>query len=182
VRVGPAEILQLGHPSLRQRSEPVANVSDPEFQREAGLLIETLEAFRERFGFGRAIAAPQIGVPKRFVAANLGQGPLLLVNPSVTWRSDEIFTMWDDCMCFPDLLVRLRRHRGVSIEYFDERGEPVAWERLELPEAELLQHELDHLDGVLAIDRAEGIVDIVSRETFEGLKEKFSRQVDHPPR
>jgi peptide deformylase len=116
------------------------------------------------------------------VAANLGQGPFLLVDPHITWRSEETFTMWDDCMCFPDLLVRLRRHRAVSLEYVDERGEPVTWERLELPEAELLQHELDHLDGVLAVDRAEGIVDIVSRETFEELKEEFSRQVDHPPR
>lgn len=176
------DILQLGHPSLRQPSEPVGKVDDPEFQREARLLVETLEAFRERFGFGRAIAAPQIGVPKRFVAANLGDGPFLLVDPDITWRSDETFTMWDDCMCFPDLLVRLRRHRSVSLDYVDERGEHVTWERLELPEAELLQHELDHLEGVLAVDRAERIADIVRRDAFEALKEEFRRQVDHPPR
>jgi peptide deformylase len=181
VRVGPSDILQLGHPSLRRRAEPVGDVTDEGFRREARLLTETLEAFRARFGFGRAIAAPQIGVAKRFVAADLGDGPFLLVDPRITWRSEETFTMWDDCMCFPDLLVRVRRHASVSLSYLDEKGESRVWDRLGLPVAELMQHELDHLDGVLAVDRAERVADIVGREAFEALREEFQSQVDHRP-
>jgi peptide deformylase len=178
MRVGPSEILQLGHPSLRRPATPVDDVSDAAFRDEAARLVETLAAFRGRFGFGRAIAAPQIGMPRRFVAADLGEGPLVLVNPAITWRSDGTFTMWDDCMCFPGLLVRVRRHRSVSVVFTGSSGEQRSWERLDLPVAELMQHELDHLDGVLAVDRAERIEDIVSREAFDSLREEFLARVD----
>jgi peptide deformylase len=57
-------------------------------------------------------------------------------------------------MCFPDLLVRVKRNRSISISYLDASGEPRAWEHLGQAESELLQHELDHLDGVLATDLA----------------------------
>lgn len=178
MRVGPSEILPLGHPALRRPAAAVEDVSDSAFRREAEMLVETLGAFRERFGFGRAIAAPQIGVPKRFVAADLGDGPFVLVNPRSTWTSVETFTMWDDCMCFPGLLVRVRRYRSVSLQFVDVDGERRSWESLDLPVAELMQHELDHLDGVLAVDRAERVEDIVSREAYEALKDEFLALVD----
>jgi hypothetical protein len=113
VRVGPSVILQLGHPALRRPSARVGEGRDAAFGQQAWVLAETLEAFRERFGFGRAIAAPQIGVPRRLIAVNLGEEPFLVVDPDITWRSEETFTMWDDCMSFPGLLVRLRRHRAL---------------------------------------------------------------------
>jgi peptide deformylase len=179
--VGPADILQLGHPGLRQASAPVGDVHNEDFQQEARHLTETLQAFRMRFGFGRAIAAPQIAVPKRFIAVNLGEKPFLVIDPEFTWRSEETFTMWDDCMSFPGLLVRLRRHRSVSLSYRDEAGLSRDWERLDLPSAELMQHELDHLDGILAVDRAEDVRDIVSREAFDRLRGEMDRRVDHHP-
>lgn len=181
MKVGQSEILQLGHPSLRRPASPVDDVTDPAFRRQAALLVETLAAFRDRFGFGRAITAPQIGVPSRFVAVELGDGPLVLVNPQITWRSEGTFTMWDDCMCFPGLLVRVQRHRSVSVGFTDASGNQRSWEQLDLPVAELMQHELDHLDGILAVDRAEGVEDVVSREAFDALREDFLRQVDHRP-
>jgi peptide deformylase len=181
VKVGPGDILQLGDPALREPATPVGDVHAPTFRGQARLLSATLAAFRERFGFGRAIAAPQIGVPARFVAVDLGEGPILVINPEVTWRSEETFTMWDDCMSFPGLLARVRRHRSISLSYRDEEGHPHDWERLNLPVAELMQHELDHLDGVLAVDRAEHVRDIVSREAFEQSREEFRRRVDHSP-
>jgi peptide deformylase len=181
MRVGPSEILQIGHPALRKPSTPVGEGRDAAFTEQARLLAETLEAFRKRFGFGRAIAAPQIAVPKRLIAVNLGGDPFLVVDPEITWRSEDTFTMWDDCMSFPGLLVRLRRCRSISLAYRGAEGEPRVWERLDLPTSELFQHEVDHLDGVLAVDRAEDVRDIVSREAFDQLRDEFEERVDHRP-
>src|SRR5919197_1052575 len=178
VKVGPADVLQLGHPALRIPSER-ADVDDPGFREDGRRLLETLDAFRRRFGFGRAVAAPQIGVARRVIAIDLGQGPFLVVNPEITWWSDETFTMWDDCMCFPALLVRLSRHRAVSLTYTDEQGRPRQWPQLDQAASELLQHEIDHLDGILAIDRAESLLDVISRETFERFRLEFDRQVGY---
>jgi peptide deformylase len=179
VRVGPADILQLGHPALREPSEPVGEIEDLAFREQARLLQETLAAFRRRFGFGRAIAAPQIGVARRFIAVDLGEEPFLVIDPRVTWRSEDTFTMWDDCMSFPGLLVRLRRHRSISLAYTDREGSPHTWEQLDLSTAELMQHELDHLDGVVAIDHAADVRDIVTREAFDQFADRFARQVDY---
>src|SRR5687767_10629582 len=95
------EVLLVGDPRLRVVSRPVQDPRDPAFRREAGRLSAMLAAFRSRHGFGRAIAAPQIGVDRRLIAVDLGRGPFLMINPEITFRSPETFTLWDDCMSFP---------------------------------------------------------------------------------
>jgi peptide deformylase len=145
------DILLLGNPLLWQPAAPVVpgSLEVSEILHDLGL---TLADFRERKGFGRAIAAPQIGKLSRIVLLNVGEARPLL-NPSIVSRSDEQMELWDDCFSFPDLLVRVRRSVEVKVRYQDERGaerELVAKNQL----AELLQHELDHLDGILATDRA----------------------------
>ena len=150
----PADVLLLGDPRLRTPSSVVERFDEATFQRALWTLAATLDAFRRKHGFGRAIAAPQIGVPLRFIAVNLGRGTFFIVNPVITWSADELFTMWDDCMSFPDLLVRVSRVKSMSLEYVDENGTRKEWRDLDQPATELLQHEIDHLDGVLAIDRA----------------------------
>jgi len=172
-------VLPLGDPKLRVVCEPVKDVADPGFQAGNRRLQAALEAFRAERGFGRGIAAPQIGIPSRFIAINLGQGTRTLVNPAVTWRSDETFTLWDDCMCFPDLLVKVRRHRSISVDFQDEAGAPRQWERLGQAEAELLQHELDHLDGILATDLALDARSIISRNAYAENPGFFQEQVDY---
>ena len=99
----------------------------------------------------RAIAAPQLGRRVRLVAFDLGRGPRALINPRIVARSEESFTLWDDCFSFPELLVRVRRARSVTIEFDDERGHPQVWKALAPAESDLFQHELDHLDGKLYI-------------------------------
>ncbi len=108
--------------------------------------------FRATHGWGRAIAAPQIGVLKRVVYLHVDK-PWLLINPVMSDLSDERVELWDDCMSFPDLLVRVKRHVSFRLEYRDPdwtektvRNDGVL--------SELLQHEIDHLDGVLAVARA----------------------------
>jgi|ERR1041385_1099295 peptide deformylase len=174
-----APILRLGDPRLRQISLPVADPLDPAFISNQRRLHETLAAFRHANGFGRAISAPQIGVPQRFIAVNLGNGPLLLVNPKVVWTSQEAFTMWDDCMSFPSLLVRVQRHKSISVHFLDENVKPNDWEGLDQATSELLQHEIDHLDGILAVDRALDRDSLILREEFEARRAYFARQVDY---
>lgn len=170
-----ADVLLLGDPRLRVRSTEV-HVYDP---APFGELAEALDAFRSRHGFGRAISAPQIGIPQRFIAVNLGEGTFFIVNPVVTWRSPETFTMWDDCMSFPDLLVRVQRASSLSLEFVDEHGERKEWRDLDRAAAELLQHEIDHLDGVLAVDRAIDDRSLVMRAEYERDRTYFDAMVDY---
>lgn len=173
----PADVLQLGHPLLRQKARPVREPRSGGFLRDASRLEATLVEFRRNHGFGRAIAAPQIGVARRFLAVNLGQ-PELMINPEVTWASDETFTLWDDCMSFPFLLVKVRRHASVSVRFLDRGGMEREWKDLDRATAELLQHEIDHLDGILAVDRAVDGSSLVARKTFERMCGHFESQVD----
>jgi peptide deformylase len=118
-------------------------------------------------------------VPQRFIALNLDDGPLLLVNPEIVWSSAETFTMWDDCMSFPSLMVKVQRHQSISVHFLDERGDHREWLHLNQATSELLQHEIDHLDGILAVDRAVDRESLVMREVFEAQRAYFARQVDY---
>jgi peptide deformylase len=173
------KILLIGEPSLQQRSAKINNFSDPAFVAQVKELHQALTAFRQEWGFGRAIAAPQIGINKRLIALNLDGEETTMVNPDIVWRDGETFTMYDDCMCFPTFLVRVRRNTSISVKFQDEKGETQTWERLPQPLAELLQHEIDHLDGVLAVDRAFDEHPIISREAYERRKDELAAEVDY---
>ena len=147
----------------------------------AARLRATLAEFRAQHGFGRALAAPQLGVGLRLIALQVPGWPDLLVNPEITWRSDDTTTLWDDCMSFPDLLVRVRRQRSISLRFQDATGAAHERAQLDLAGAELLQHEVDHLDGVLAVDRAEGRDALVLRRVFEARPELVREQVEYRP-
>ena len=174
-----AAVLLVGDPRLRRVAAP-ASRTEAGLAHDVAMLHATLARFRAEHGFGRAIAATQIGVARRFIALNLGEGPFTMFNPEIVWRSGETFTLWDDCMSFPFLLVRVARNASISVQFDDESGRPQRWERLDRATSELLQHEIDHLDGVLALDRAVDRDAIVSREVFESMPEHFARLVDTP--
>ena len=175
--VAAAAVLLVGDPRLRQVAAPVFH-AEPGMASDVAKLHATLAAFRAEHVFGRAVAATQIGVSRRFIALNLGDGPFTMFNPEIVWRSEETFTLWDDCMSFPFLLVRVAREVSVSVEFEDGVGGRKRWDRLDRATSELLQHEIDHLDGVLALDRAVDRESIVSREVYESMPERFARQVD----
>lgn len=175
----PASVLLMGDPRLREVSLPVEDIRDPDFVGERQALAATLEAFRKAHGFGRAVSAPQIGVAKRFISLNLDGRPQTMVNPVIVWRDARTFTLWDDCMSFPFMLVRVSRIESISVEFIDEQGRVRVWEKLDRATSELLQHEIDHLDGILAVDRAVDRHALVSREVFEADPEVFTGQVDY---
>lgn len=144
-------IIQLGNPRLRQPSRPVRQEELPSIHDLALDMYDTLLQFRQQAGYGRGIAAPQVGVNKRVVVIAHQGRPLVLLNPKIIKNSEEKFTVWDSCFSCPGLWYRVERHRHVTVEYRD-----LNWQ-LRLTEAsgsmaELMQHELDHLDGRMAID------------------------------
>jgi peptide deformylase len=173
------KILLLGDPRLRVVCEPVTDFGAPGYRGEARRLAAALERFRAEHGFGRAISAPQIGIPKRMIALNLGEGPFLIVNPILTTLDEESFTLWDDCMSFPWLMVRLQRHLRVKLGFCDEEGRPQEWDSVDRAVSELLQHEIDHLDGILAVDRAIDRRSIIARDVYLERRQFFDSQVDY---
>ncbi|MEW6061804.1 MAG: peptide deformylase [Bacteroidota bacterium] len=159
----------LGDPLLRTHCTRVRFPLGKAEQRLITDLRDTLHDFRTRRGFGRGIAAPQIGVTKRIIYIHsIGA----LINPRIVVRSRATFTLWDDCFSFPDLLVKVRRHKKIEVEFYDEenvRRTLVAKDDL----AELLQHEIDHLNGVLAIDRALNLASIILRDEYRRCVKKI---------
>ena len=144
------EILKLGDPRLYEISEPVTE-NDP-VREWAADLHATLMDFRNTYGAGRAVAAPQIGVQKRLLYMYTDR-PYVFINPVLSFPDHEKYVLMDDCMSFPGLCVRVERYKRAVIEYQDLDFQPQKME-LEGDFSELLQHEYDHLDGILATMRA----------------------------
>ena len=166
------KILVLGNPLLRSRSAAVKNFSDPFLARTIDDLRETLAEFRNSHGFGRGIAAPQIGVSLRLIVIQI-EKQIVIVNPRIIKHSQRRMTLWDDCFSFPEILVKVRRNVSITVRYNDERGESQQIQATgDL--SELLQHEIDHVDGILAIDRAIDTKHIVLRSEWRTLVNQTS--------
>ena len=150
------KILLLGDPRLHLVSEPVEPDEIigliPDLQDLHDILFEYKAKFAH-YGAFRGIAAPQIGLLKRIIYVNIDNKPIIFVNPELTNLSKKMFEVWDDCMCFPNLLVRLKRHQSCTINYVDLEFKPKTM-KLEGSLSELLQHEFDHLNGILSTQRA----------------------------
>ena len=146
------EILKLGDPQLYEVSEPVTAADLPLVGGWVEDLHDTLMEYRRVYGAGRAVAAPQIGIRKRLLYMYLDK-PYVFINPTMVFPDEETYELLDDCMSFPGLMVKVRRYRRAVIRYEDLQGERQEM-ALEGDLSELLQHEYDHLDGILATMRA----------------------------
>jgi len=146
------EVLLLGNPRLYEISAPIVKEEIECIKTVVQDLHDTLLDFRNRYGAGRAIAAPQIGVAKRLLYMHIEKSSVF-INPVIDLKSPEMMAVWDDCMSFPELLVRVNRHQRCRIRYRD-----LDWNEqsmtIEGDLSELLQHEYDHLDGILAVSKA----------------------------
>jgi len=142
------DLLLLGNPQLYEKSEPVLRDELHLVPGWASDLHNVMEEIRARYNFGRGIAAPQLGIKKRLIYINIDE-PVIIINPELHDLSGEIFEVWDDCMCLPNLLVKVHRHRSLTLKYFDENWEQSEW-RVTDDLAELVQHEYDHLGGSFA--------------------------------
>jgi peptide deformylase len=137
-----------GDPSLRSRARPVEvfdSALADEVQRMGRLMDDAI---------GIGLAATQLGVMHRVLVYRVDpDAPLgVLVNPQVDWTGDELETMEEGCLSLPGVGVEVERPIHVRVTAVDERGAPLTIEASGL-EARVIQHEIDHLDGVLILDR-----------------------------
>ena len=146
------DLLLLGDPRLYETCEPVKKEELPLVEGWVQDLDNVMREIRAKYNFGRAIAAPQLGIMKRLIYMNINK-PVVFINPEFVYLSDEMFEVWDDCMSFPNLLVKVKRHKEATLKYLDEQWQP---QERDLSDSlsELLQHEYDHLNGVLCTMRA----------------------------
>jgi len=161
------EILQLGHPLLRQKCVTVDDPTVPETAAIIEDLKDTLAHWRKTTTYGRGIAAPQIGVLKRIIFLNVDtQTPWPMINPEIVDQSNETMIVWDACLSFLCIFFQVRRYAWIAIRYQDVSGQ---WHELRADGdlCELLQHEIDHLEGILALDRMTDVKTMCTREEFE---------------
>lgn len=142
------EILTHPNPALKQHAEDVADFGD----RELKSLVTTMaRAMYDAPGVG--LAATQIGVLKRVLVYDVDEGLVALCNPRIVARSEETEPSEEGCLSLPGIEVAIERHSSLTCEGVDIEGKPVKIEAAGLL-ARVIQHEIDHLDGVLIIDRA----------------------------
>jgi peptide deformylase len=143
-----ARVLKYGNPALRSHARPVETV-DAGVREQIRAMVALLDDAMEA-----GLAAPQLGIMNRvFVYRSDPEGPIrALVNPVREWASEETETAEEGCLSIPGIWIEVARPVRVRMRGLDERGAPVELEA-EMPEARVLQHELDHLDGVLTLDR-----------------------------
>lgn len=147
-----SDLLLLGDPRLYEICTPIIPEEKSLVSGWVADLHNVMQEVRANYGFGRAIAAPQLGIMKRLIYMNIDK-PVVFINPELVNLSEELFELWDDCMSFPNLLVKVKRHQSLTIQYLDEHWQPQEWQ-MEDSLSELLQHEYDHLNGVLCTMRA----------------------------
>lgn len=146
------DIRLLGDAILYEKSEIVKRDELPGLAETMHAMGDLILQYRKQHGTGRAIAAPQVGILKRIIVLNIDT-PVFIINPELFNESKEMIELWDDCMSFPKLLVKVKRHKSCNIKFMDINWEENIW-HVEDDLSELLQHEYDHLNGILATQRA----------------------------
>ncbi len=146
------DMLMLGDPRLHRVCDEITRDELPRVREWASGLDSIILQVREKYGFGRAVAAPQMGIFKRLVCMHIDE-PVVMINPVLTNKSPAMFQLWDDCMSFPNLLVKVERHKSCTLTFRDLDWQEHTWD-VDDDLSELMQHEIDHLDGILATQRA----------------------------
>jgi peptide deformylase len=144
-----AHVVKFGDPVLKSKASPVRDFG-PELRAEVERMVAIM-----RDGMGVGLAATQLGVLRRLLVFQAGPDsePTALINPEVEWLSDEVVVAEEGCLSLPRVSMDVERPLHARLSGLDVDGEPIRLEASGL-EARVLQHELDHLDGVLIIDRA----------------------------
>jgi peptide deformylase len=145
-----AQVVKFGDPVLKSAASPVMDF-DEGLAAEADRMIGLM---REAIGVG--LAATQLGTLRRMLVFQVGSDaePTVLINPEIEWRSDDLATAEEGCLSLPGVVVDVERPLYVRAQAVDVHGEPLSIEASGL-EARVIQHEIDHLDGVLMLDRTE---------------------------
>jgi peptide deformylase len=165
------EVLRMGHPLLRERAKPVENLGSPELRELVADMKETMQAKN-----GAGLAAPQIGVSQRVVIFGVESNPrypdaepvpfTVLVNPKLVMLTRDVDEDWEGCLSVPGMRGVVPRYTRLRYSGFDEEGNPIEREA-EGFHARVVQHECDHLDGILYPQR------MTDMRTFGFTRELF---------
>ncbi|NEQ27594.1 MAG: peptide deformylase [Microcoleus sp. SIO2G3] len=169
-------IIQLGNAILRQPATAIESVHDSAI---AALIENLVATLQESNGVG--IAAPQVAVSKRlFIVASRPNPryphapemePTPMINPRLVSHSDEVAKDWEGCLSIPGIRGLIPRYRAIEVEYINAHGQ---LQRQELTDfvARIFQHELDHLDGIVFLDRLDSVQEIITDQEYLKLMQK----------
>ncbi|MBW4646286.1 MAG: peptide deformylase [Goleter apudmare HA4340-LM2] len=164
-------IIQLGNPQLRHKSAFVDNIHDEEIQR---LIEDLIATVAQAHGVG--IAAPQVAAQKRlFIVASRPNAryphapemaPTAMINPRIVAHSTEVVKGWEGCLSVPGIRGLVPRYQAIAIEYTDRNGKLQKQELTDFV-ARIFQHEYDHLDGIVFVDRLESTLDMITEQEYQ---------------
>lgn len=164
------EISQLGNPILRQVAQPIFNIQDQSIQALIDNLLTTLTHSN-----GVGIAAPQVGKSYRLLIvasrpnARYPHAPIMeptaMINPQLVCHSGEVVKDWEGCLSVPGIRGLIPRYRQIEVEYTTREGNCVRQELTDFV-ARIFQHESDHLNGMVFLDRLENVQDIVTDQEY----------------
>jgi peptide deformylase len=163
------EVSQVGNPSLRQIAQPIDRLNEP----IQSLIDNLMETLLQSNGVG--IAAPQVAASYRLVIIASRPNPrypnapemepTVMINPRIISASDEIVKDWEGCLSVPGIRGLVPRHSTIAIEYSDRQGN-LQQQQLTDFVARIFQHEIDHLNGLVFLDRLETNLDIVTDQEY----------------
>lgn len=167
------EIIQLGHPVLRSQAQNVDNIHSPQVQKLIDNLLATVIAAN-----GVGIAAPQVASRDRlFIVASRPNPrypnapqmqPTAMINPQILANSSELVTGWEGCLSIPGIRGLVPRYQAIEVEYSDRTGK-LHKQQLTDFVARIFQHELDHLDGIVFVDRLKSTQNLITEQEYQKL-------------
>ncbi len=167
------EIAELGAPVIREKAAAITDVHDPQLQTFIDDLFAT--AADEN---GMGIAAPQVSVSKRIIILSShpntrypyapNMEPTAMINPELTWVSSDIHKDWEGCLTVPGMRGLVPRHETIRVRYLNREGVLIETE-YEGFLARIFQHEVDHLDGLVFLDRVESTKDLVTEKEWQKI-------------
>lgn len=163
-------IKKYGSEVLRSKNEPVEEITD-EIKEILNNMKETMLSAN-----GVGLAAPQVGVNKRFFVCMLGEGNIKkIINPVITPLSDEKITFEEGCLSIPGIFKSVDRYGKIKLNYINEDGKPMELE-LEDYQAVVVQHEYDHLEGILFVDKISPVAKKMVSKKLAMLKKNSARE------
>lgn len=164
------EIRKYGDPILREVAQKVEKVDD-EILEILDNMVETMYSTK-----GVGLAAPQVGISKRIFVCDQGDGVIRkIINPVITPLTDTLIDCEEGCLSVPGIYKKVQRPEKIKIEYMNEKGEEVT-EEVEGFLAIIMQHEYDHLEAVLFVDRISPIAKRMISKKLQNLKKETLRE------
>jgi len=160
------KVSRMGHPVLRQKARPLerSEIKDPRFQKFIDDMIDTMHEYS-----GVGLAGPQVHEGLRIFVAMLDSGDdaeaSVIINPVITPADAQLVEGWEGCLSIPDVRGRVPRAHKIVVKALDRQGRTVEIEAEDFP-ARVIQHEADHLDGVLFLDRMRGLTSLTYLDEY----------------